>query len=478
MDMVGTGKRVRIYIGELDKAAGHHEPLWETILNFLRKEGAAGATIVRGLAGFGAHSKIHMARLADLVPDLPVLVEWIDGPERVERLLPQVCELVRTGTITLEDVDIVKYTHRDPRPIPPDRVVEVMTRDVVSVHPDTPVGEIVRLLLDRDFRAVPVVDAEGKLVGIITNKDLVERGGLSARVELLGALGGQALERELASSGARDRTAADIMTPDVSSVGADEPLERAAHLMAEQRIKRLPVIDEEKRLVGILSRVDVLRTMGEDYHAPEDGEPRPGTQRARVVGDLMRTDVPTVTADARLGEVLDAVTSTRLNRAVVVDADGHVLGVVTDADLLGKLDPGGDTGLMAALMGRGPLRSETRATARAVSRRPRPAGRGRAPTGVRPDDCFAVDGALTGRGPSATRGGGEESLRAAILPAMEGLLKIHANIRTYLPSRPVPTFLASLMEFVETFTIVGGRPHSRLAFARLGHPRRGTDPLS
>jgi PII-like signaling protein len=127
MDIVGTGKRVRIYIGEHDKAAGHHEPLWETILGLLRTEGAAGATMVRGLAGFGAHSKLHTARLADVTPDLPVILEWIDGPERVERLLPRVCALVGSGTITLEAVDIVKYTHREPRGVPPDRVCWMST---------------------------------------------------------------------------------------------------------------------------------------------------------------------------------------------------------------------------------------------------------------------------------------------------------------------------------------------------------------
>ncbi len=370
MDIVGTGKRVRIYIGELDKAPGHHEPLWETIMNFLRKEGAAGATMVRGLAGFGAHSKLHLARLADIVPDLPVLVEWIDGPERVERLLPHVCELVRTGTITLEDVDIVRYTHRDPRPLPPDRVGEVMTRQVVFTHPGTPLGEIVRMLLERDYRALPVVDRDQRLVGIITNRDLVERGGLSARIELLAALGGAALERELVTSGARERTAADVMTPQVVSVSPDAALDEAAHLMAERHIKRLPVVDETGRLVGILSRLDVLRTMGEDYHAPETPE-RPASEvPANVVGDLMRTDVPSVAVDAPLGEVLDAVTSTRLNRAVVVDTDRCVLGVVTDADLLRKLDPGAQTGLMAALMRRGRFKGDTRATARDVMRAP------------------------------------------------------------------------------------------------------------
>jgi CBS domain-containing protein len=368
MNIVGLGKRVRIYVGEQDKAPGHHEPLWQTVLEFLRTEGAAGATMVRGLAGFGAHSKLHIARLADIAPDLPVLVEWIDGPDRVERLLPRVCELVTTGTITLEDVEIVKYTHREPRPVPPDRVADLMTRQVMSVHPDTPVGEIVRMLLERDFRAVPVVDLENRLLGIITNGDLVERAGLTARVELLGVLEGTALERELAASGARGRTAADVMTPEPTSVSVDERLERAAHLMAEGQIKRLPVTDGAGHLVGMLSRVDVLRTMGEDYHAPASGQAQISQRPVRSVGDLMRTDVPSVAADAPLGEVLDAVTSTRLNRAIVVGADGRVLGIVSDQDLLARLDPGAATGLMAALMRRGRLSPEARAAVKTVAR--------------------------------------------------------------------------------------------------------------
>jgi CBS domain-containing protein len=368
MIIVGQGRRVRMYFGEHDKAAGHHEPLWETVLNYLRQEGAAGATLFRGLAGFGAHSKLHTARLADLVPDLPLLLEWIDGPERVERLLPHVCALVPTGTITVEDVDIVKYTHREPRPLPPDHVRDVMTREVVTVHPDTPLGEVVRMLLDRDFRAVPVVEHDGTLVGIITNQDLVERGGLSARIELLAALGGAALERELADSGARARTAADVMTRQPTAIDPDESLAHAAHVMAERRIKRLPVVDHTG-LVGILSRVDVLRTMGEDYHAPAPDDAAAG-RPIRVVGDLMRRDVPSVGADAPLGEVLDAVTSTRLNRAIVVDAERHVLGVVTDADLLGQLDSAGRTGLLDTLMGRGHFGADAKATARDVMRAP------------------------------------------------------------------------------------------------------------
>lgn len=370
MHVVGIGKRVRIYIGEQDKAVGHHEPLWQTILDLLRTEGAAGATMLRGLAGFGAHSKLHLARLADLAPDLPVVVEWVDGPERVERVLPKVCDLVKSGTITLEDVEIVKYTHRDPRPVPPDRVRDVMTREVVSVHADTSLGEIVRLLLERDFRALPVVDSDARLRGIISNGDLVERGGLSARLELLRVLDSPALERELIAAGARGRTAADVMTIDVVRVAADEPLQRAAHVMAERRIKRLPVVDDAERLVGMLSRVDVLRTMGEVFRAPASAEGPTSSNRARVVGELMWRDVPAVTVDAPLGEVLDAVTSTRLNRAIVVDAERRVVGIVTDQDLLARLDPAAQSGLMAALMGRGRLSADLKAVARDVMRGP------------------------------------------------------------------------------------------------------------
>lgn len=367
VEITGVGKRVRIYIGELDKAEGQRGPLWECIMNLLREEGAAGATLFRGLAGFGAHSKLHLARFADIIPDLPVVVEWIDGPERVERLLPRICDRVASGTITVEDINIVKYAHRAPRPLPPDVVGDVMTREVVVVHPRTPLGEAVRTLLGRDYRALPVVDDAGTLVGILTNTDLIERGGLTARLELLAALGGPAAERELTASGVRGKTVGDAMNREVLSVSPRERLDRAAHLMAERKIKRLPVVDDSGRLVGIVSRVDVLRTMGEDYRAPERAEVPPNHQ-ARVVGEVMRRDVPAVRPEAPIGEVLDAVTSTRLNRAVVVDGEDRVQGIITDADLLARLDPGAETGLLRALMGRDKAPGGVKATARDVMR--------------------------------------------------------------------------------------------------------------
>ena len=102
-------KRVRIYLGERDKPAGSHRPLWEVVLERLRDQGASGATAFRGLGGFGTHGRIHMGRLADVIPNLPVVIEWVDDAPRVERMLPSIAKLVREGTITVEDVDLARY---------------------------------------------------------------------------------------------------------------------------------------------------------------------------------------------------------------------------------------------------------------------------------------------------------------------------------------------------------------------------------
>jgi len=108
MNLRGSGKQVRIYISQQDKASGGHEPLWKAVLEFLRREGASGATVIRGEAGFGTPGKLHLGRLADVLPDLPLIVEWIDEAGTVERLLPSICDLVNTDLITVADVQIIK----------------------------------------------------------------------------------------------------------------------------------------------------------------------------------------------------------------------------------------------------------------------------------------------------------------------------------------------------------------------------------
>jgi PII-like signaling protein len=98
---------VRIFIGESDR--WHHQPLSEAILQRLRKEGFAGATVLRGIGGFGARSVIHTTHLLRLSEDLPIVIEVVDTEEQVARLLPMLDELVPEGLVTMEKVRVLKY---------------------------------------------------------------------------------------------------------------------------------------------------------------------------------------------------------------------------------------------------------------------------------------------------------------------------------------------------------------------------------
>lgn len=103
----GHGVRVRVYFGEGDKH--RHQPLWRALLEYLRQAGASGATVTRGVAGYGAHSKIHAASMVDLSPDLPLMLEWIDTDERVAQLLPGLEALLQGGLMTTDPVTIIRY---------------------------------------------------------------------------------------------------------------------------------------------------------------------------------------------------------------------------------------------------------------------------------------------------------------------------------------------------------------------------------
>ncbi len=113
-EITGRGLRVRVYFGERDHAPGAllPKPLWSALLEYLRREGAAGATVTRGIAGFGAHSRMHTASLVDLSSDLPLILEWVDTEARVEALLPGLAAILEGtgGLLTTDPVEIHRYT--------------------------------------------------------------------------------------------------------------------------------------------------------------------------------------------------------------------------------------------------------------------------------------------------------------------------------------------------------------------------------
>lgn len=105
---------VRIFIGESDRWQGR--PLAAALVERLRKQGFAGATVLRGLAGFGARSVVHTAHLLELSQDLPLVIEVVETEEQVKRLEPILDEMVADGLVTLEKVRVLKYKPGTPRP--------------------------------------------------------------------------------------------------------------------------------------------------------------------------------------------------------------------------------------------------------------------------------------------------------------------------------------------------------------------------
>lgn len=99
---------MRIFIGEGDRY--QHQPLYEALVELFRKEGFAGATVLRGLCGFGANRVFHSQRLLDLSADLPLIVEVVESEEKINKLMPQIDAMMAGGMITLEKAKVIRYT--------------------------------------------------------------------------------------------------------------------------------------------------------------------------------------------------------------------------------------------------------------------------------------------------------------------------------------------------------------------------------
>lgn len=111
MNIEGKGKIMRIFIGEDDHY--NHEPLYHAIIKLLKEEGLAGGTVIKGIEGFGANSRIHTSRILSLSEDLPIVIEVVDKEERIKQILPKIKERVEDGLVTLEDCEIALYAHEE-----------------------------------------------------------------------------------------------------------------------------------------------------------------------------------------------------------------------------------------------------------------------------------------------------------------------------------------------------------------------------
>ena len=225
------------------------------------------------------------------------------------------------------------------------RATDVMTTRVVSVVLETPVEEIARLLLSHRISAVPVLDAAGALVGIVSEGDLMRRAdtGTARRTPWWGSLIADFDDRAREYTRTYGKNAADVMTRTVVTVTPDTTLAEVARVLEERRIKRVPVVDRPGSLVGIVSRADLLRALAlRHVEAPtviaDDGELRERVMRAFDRAAVVPMPNVNVIVTNGIVHLWGLVESDEQRRACRVVAE-RVLGVRGVEDHLGQLAP-------------------------------------------------------------------------------------------------------------------------------------------
>lgn len=331
-------KVMRIFMGESARFQGR--PLHEAIVEEARQRGLAGATVSRGFMGFGANSLIHTAKILRLSEDLPVVVEIVDTPDRIDAFLPVADAMVDEGSIVVSQAQAVFHL--------PLRIRDVMTTDVATVAPSTPLSAVVDLLLRRKVKAVPVLD--GKTIkGIITGGDLLSRGEMPLSLDAQCILPAVMREEHVRCLDFKNLLARDIMTSPVQTLNIKTRVSDAVQLMARGNVKRLPVVADDGTLLGIVSRADVLRAIGRASAVAGHLDILPDTTHG-TAREVMFREVPTAAPDTPLQVVLAQIVASPLRRVAIVNEDMKVLGLVHDRDILNDFARKNAPGLLKTLI--------------------------------------------------------------------------------------------------------------------------------
>lgn len=221
--------------------------------------------------------------------------------------------------------------------VPGERLVRaVMSPNAVSVTTDTPIEQLVELVVREGVRTLPVLDQSGLVVGIVTDNDLLRRSGLAVRLGLMASL--TLAERANILRPLNHLVAKDVMTAPAITVLHTAPLHSAAALMIPQHLKRVPVVDQNRHLLGMVTRSDLLRELTFSEAAPlwtDEGGERPIAWDT-AVGEFMMREVSSVLPTLPLDAVIQQMLNATQKRIVVINDMQQVIGIITDGDLLAR----------------------------------------------------------------------------------------------------------------------------------------------
>jgi len=330
-------KVIEIFTSEKVRWKGR--PLNEAVVQYVHDlKIAARCLVTRAVDGCYESGEVATGRLEVLSYNMPLRIAIVLPAAEIERVLPEVEAMVEDGIVAVHHLDVVSHKTRKqlvPRQI---KVRDIMTPDPRKVSLTTPLDQVVRLLLSSIFTGVPVVDDADRPAGVITQGDLIYKGKMPMRLGLLAESGSEKLDAVLAALAAK--SAEEVMTSPVIAIGQDQFVKDAVDLMLSKGVKRLPVVDDKGKLTGMLSRLDIFRTIMQaspDWDAFKQQNLTVGD--VCTVSDIMRRDTHAVLPETPVDEIIRMIDSNDIQRVTVVDKAGHFLGLISDRDLLVAFSP-------------------------------------------------------------------------------------------------------------------------------------------
>jgi CBS-domain-containing membrane protein/PII-like signaling protein len=324
---------IKVYTRE--KARHEGKDMAEAVVAYVRSlRLAARCVVTRGMAGCYENGETASSHLVELSYDFPIVIDIILPATETETVIVALEAMVGDGVVA-----VVPATVRSFRPsagLFPENlhVRDIMTPKPTTVHPDFSVRAMVELLLETGLKALPVVADDGSCVGIVAQNDLVKRAGMPARLGLLRLL--PAAEREAWLARVEPRRCVDIMSAPPATVHQGTKVSEAIHRMNREKRKRLPVVDDHGRVVGMLSRIDVLKAVATTRATMTQPQATPSSH-AQSVKDVESRDELALSQNSSIQAAIDALVAKGLQRVAVVDQSGVLVGLITDAILVGAL---------------------------------------------------------------------------------------------------------------------------------------------
>lgn len=343
-------QRVRMYMSEDDR--WENQPLYMAVLEILQREGATGATVLHGIAGFGPNQGIRPAGMGKTGSHNPIVIEWVDHAERIQQVLPLFDMLLPESLITTEPVTIYRAVLRSHGAFGDALTV----KDIMQPSPQVAtqasrMKDAISLMIAGKQTVLPVLDDSRKIVGIITEQTIARRAGLLVPLYLIRLLTGDE-GKELLGPIA-NLSCTDAMNKEWRTVFSGAFVPQALLIMLEWGYEQIPVVDRDSTCVGLLSQSDVLAAVMH-RNSDEDSNIRE-TEETTTVSLVMQQNVPQVNVSQTLGVALQTLLKSPDRYLVVVDAERTVVGSISDVQVFRRLTPSERAPVLAAMQQATPL---------------------------------------------------------------------------------------------------------------------------